>query len=338
MFRRILICSVAFLLSVSCQKKPHEGVAVIVNGYEIMRPEIMQTAEMLRQSMISAFPEKAVEGLTNEHLAGAAHQLVANRLLIEEAKKRGITAVPAAVDSGYKVIQKRFPDKAAFERELTKMGETESSFKEKIADGLCLDSLMSQVLLNTRSIDTEECRAFYEKNKDKYRGIARMRVSQIFLPFTEKMSDADRQKLADKAADILRQLKAGKEFETLAKKYSSGPGVEQGGDLGWFKKGDLRQDLETPLLPLAKGDISNVVTTSVGLHILRKSDEEPETQLPFEDAEKRIRLVLEIKARNELVSAYLDSLTSKAKVVYVDSTLSQTPSFDPNFLPQPTAE
>jgi len=325
MFRYLIPLGLCTLMLTSCSKKPREGVVVLVNGFEILQTEVMQTAEMLRESMIAAFPEKAVEGINTDLLAGAAQQLVANRLLVEEAQKKGITAQSAQIDSGIATLLKRFPDKAAFERELTKMGETDSSFRARIAEGICLDSLMAQVLSGTPSIDTQECRSFYEQNKEQYRSVARMRVGQIFLPFSGEMTDSDRKLLGEKAADIHKQILAGKSFDECARLYSQGPGATEGGDIGWFNYGDLREDLEKPLLPLAKGEISSVIITDIGAHILRKGDVEENAQQPFEAVENRIRMLLEIKARNSVVSRYLDSLTSKAKIQYIDTTLAKKP-------------
>lgn len=338
MFRSLVLYSMCTLALVSCSKKPREGVAVLVNGFEILRPEILQTADMLRESMISAFPEKAVEGINNEMLAGAAQQLIANRLLVEEAQKRGIAAQSAQIDSGYEALIKRFPDRAAFERELTKMGETDSSFRGRIAEGISLDLLMTQVLATTKSVDSQECRNFYEQNKNQYRSAGRMRVGQIFLPYTAGMTDNDKKQLEKKATDIYRQIAAGKSFDECARLYSKGPGATEGGDLGWFKYGDLREDLEKPLQPLAKGEVSAVVVTDIGAHIMRKSDVEEESLQTFEEVEKRVRLLLEIKERNRVISGYLDSLKSEAKIVYIDTTLSRKPDLSALGLTPPSGE
>jgi parvulin-like peptidyl-prolyl isomerase len=336
MIRHFLLYAFLLVVLHGCSKKPREGVAVIVNGYEITKPEILQAAEMLRDNMIAAYPEKAVEGVTNELLAGAAQQLIANHLLTEEATAKGITAESTAVDSVYNLLRNRLPDKATFERELIKMGETDSSFRLKIEDGIRLESLMGKILAGIRQIDSQECRTFYEKNKDVYKGSGRIRVSQIFFPFTDSMNDDGKRKVTEKATGVYQQILAGKNFAECAKKYSTGPGTSEGGDLGWFNKGDLRSDLEKPVLPLKKGEYSPVVTTDIGVHLLQKTDEESEAVQPFEAVEKRVRFLLELKERNSLVTRHIDSLISCAKIHYVDTTLAKKPGIDgmgamPNF-------
>jgi len=331
MVSRIICC--ALLLSiVSCQKKPREGVAVVVNGYEIPTAQVMQTAELLRESMVSAYPEKAVEGIGNELLAGAAQQLIAHRLLLEEAQKLGITTDSAAVDSMYDMLRSRVPDQASFERELIKMGETKESLREQISEGMRLEQLMKRLFASGRQVDSQECREFYEKNKDKYTGTARIRASQIFLPFTDSMPETEKQALHTSAAEIRRTIESGTPFAECAKKHSKGPGALDGGDIGWFKKGDLKKELEEPLYQMKKGETSDIISTEVGLFILQKTDEEAEKQLPYEEVAERVRFLLEIRERNRQIGDHLDSLQKLAKIEFVDTSLAQAPRLSPELL------
>jgi peptidyl-prolyl cis-trans isomerase SurA len=323
MSRHFIFCVLLLALFSGCGKKAEKGVAIIVDGYPITSNQVLEAAEMLRQSIIAAFPEKAVEGVTSDLLAGAAQQLVANHLMIEEAKSRGITADAKMVDSVYESIKGRLPDEAAFQRELIKMGETESSFRKQISDGILLESLVKKILAGVRQIDTSECRAFYEKNKDKYIGAGRVRASQIFLPVSDSTK---RDEILAKIAAIREKALSGNNFEALAEKHSKGPGSDAKGDIGWFKKGDLRPDLEKPLFALKKDEVSEVITTNAGLHLLKKTDEEAEKQLPYEEVEKRIRFLLEMQERNTFIGNYIDSLTASAKITYFDTTLARPSS------------
>jgi parvulin-like peptidyl-prolyl isomerase len=318
---RTVVSVVLMAIVIGCSKKPKEGVAVIVNGHEILMTNVMQAAEMLHQTYVAAYPEKALEGMTPELLSGAAQQLVANKLLVEEAQKQQIVADPAAVDSALEQVVKRFPDRAAFERELTKMNETEANFRAQIAEGVRLEKLMHEIFATAKTIDSAQCRSFYEENKAEYVGAARVRGSQIFLPFTDASSEEERDRVVASARALRGQLVAGASFADLAKKHSRGPGAAEGGDIGWFKKGDLRPDLEAPLFALGKGEVGDLITTDVGVFIVKKTDEEAQTQLPFEEVSGRIRFLLEIRERNALISRYIDDLVAKANVVWVDERL-----------------
>lgn len=321
MVRVLIIALCAGLTYTGCAKKPKEGVVVIVNKHEVTKPEVMQAAEMLHSSMVSAYPEKAVEGITSEVMAGAAQQLIANRLMIDEAKKLGIQPDPKAVDSSFELLQKRFPDKAAFVRELSAMGETDTSFKARIAEGLCLELLMTKLLAGIKPADSAECRAFYETNKDKYRGKARVRASQIMFPFKDSMPAEAQAKLHKQAEAVLEKIRGGKTFDECAKEF---PGA---GDIGWFAKGDLHPAIDSVIFPLKKGEVSTIISLEKGYLLLYKTDEEQESIQPFEAVEKRVKLVLEIKSRNTFIGNYIDSLVNKADIKYIDTTLAKKPNF-----------
>ena len=336
MFQRLLLSVLTLALVAGCNNKPPEGVAIVVNGHEISAAQVKKAAEILHQGMVAAYPQKALEGVPTEVTAGAAQQLIANRLLIDEAKLRKIEPGTTEVDSACELLKKRFPDQAAFERELIKMGETDSSFRAQIIEGVRLDALMRTLLKDVKVIDTQECRAFYEKNKDKYIGPGRVRESQIFLPFTDSMTAEAKQKLTANAQELRKKLQGGANFAAIAKEYSRGPGAAEGGDIGWFKEGDLRPDLEKPLIALAKGGVSDIVTTEVGLFLLQKTDEEPQKQLSYDDVKDRVRFLLEIKERNDLIGRHIDSLMSSAKIKYFDTTLAHGPSLrDMQLFPDP---
>ena len=321
MFLRCLLTGLAVSLALAgCTKPSVPGGAIKVNGQVFTHTEIMQAAEILRESIVATSPEKAVEGISTKLLAGAAHQLIANHLLIQEAKNRGFTASQPAVDSAYQQLRSRFPDQASFVRELTKAGETDSSFRAKISDGMYMQSLLTSLLATITPVSNKACTTFYEQHKTEFRGKSRYRVSQIFLPFTDTLPDSKKQLVA-KMNDIRQKIVAGKSFSECATSYSKGPGSTEGGDIGWFAKGDLRADLDTPLAPLKTGELSQTVVSETGAHLLQKTAEESESIQPFEVAEKRIRFILELQERNNFVRNHVDSLISRAKITYYDESL-----------------
>ncbi len=324
----------SFILSVmiilfqitGCSKKKRDGVALIINGHEITSTEVRQSAELLKESMASVYPEKVFESDPSDFAAAAAQQLIANRLLIEEAGRLGIEADSKAVDSAYSILEKRFPDRAAFKEEIIKMGETDSSFRKQIENGIRLDALINRLLSSSSPVDTQECREFYEKNKARYTDKGHVRARQIFFPFPDSVSDTKKAELYEKAVKVRRLLLNGADFAENAKKYSGGPGAREGGDIGWFSEGDLRPDLEEPLFKLKKGEISDIVATDIGLFILQKTDEEAPKQLTYEQVENRIRFLLEIRRRNRIIGRHIDSLKAKANIEYIDTTLARSNS------------
>lgn len=302
-------------------KKINEDTAVVINGHQISKAEVERDAEMIRQGILNMSPENALQGVTPELRKDAARQCITNELMLEVAEKKGIKCDSSKVDSAIAKIKARFSDKAAFQRELTMMGETEESMRRQFMDGNKLDKLLQQLLEKIDTVSLLECKDFYDKNSSKYVGNNRARASQIFMPFEKNTDSAAKKEILKKAGEILSQAKAGKNFSALASKYSSGPGSTSGGDIGWFKQGDLKPELDKPLFTMKTGEISNVIVSDVGVHIIKKTEEEAGKPLSFDEVKDHIKMVLDLKKRNSFISSYIDSLISTAKVKYIDTSL-----------------
>lgn len=322
MFKGFIVSVAVMLVCGSCSKKGGDAVAIMVNGHSITKPEIQQAASAIHESIVATFPAKAVEGINEDMTIGAAHQLMANAVLIDEANARGLKADSAAVDSAYSRITGQFNDKAAFERELTLMGETAESMREKIADGVRLNTLMQLLLEKVPEPDSAACYNYYNEHKTTYIGAGRNRVSQIFFPFVDSTTLLQKEQLQKKMEEIGNRIRTGESFAAMATKFSRGPGATEQGDIGWFKKGDLKPELEGPLAQLGKGEVGKPVVSDIGVHLLMKTDVEAEKQLLYAEVRDHIRYMLELKKRNSAIVNHIDSLLQKAKIKYFDPEFS----------------
>ncbi len=299
-------------LLIFCGEQAGKDAAIIVEEKAITRKQVEEAAEMIHRSMVSMFPQKALEGVSPELLKGAARQLIANELMLKEARKRDLSFDTAMVDSAFAQFKSRFGDQATFERELTMMGQTEKSVRQEMQNGALVDTLLKIILNECDSVKDEECRSFYEQNKARYLNPPRSRVSQIFFP--SDTAKAVQEKKRAEASAVLAKIKGGSDFSKLAAKYS-------GGDLGWFKRGDLKAELDTVIGKLKLGEVSEIVTTGVGFHILKKTEEEPGKPLSYEEVKDHIRINLEMQQKNVFVADFVDKLISKAKIRYNDTSL-----------------
>ncbi|HON10892.1 MAG TPA: peptidyl-prolyl cis-trans isomerase [Chitinispirillaceae bacterium] len=318
MDKRIILTAIC-CFGLFCGKGENKDAAIIVEGKVITRKQVEEAADMIHQSMISMFPTKAFEGISPELLKGAARQLIANELLLKEADRRKLSFDSMMVDSAFKQFKSRFGDEAIFKRELAAMGQTEEGIKGEMQKGALVDTLLKTVLKDIDSIKEEDCKAFYEENRSRYLNLPKSRVSQIF--FSSDTSTVMREKKRAEAQKVLDQIRAGADFAKTAAKFS-------GGDIGWFKQGDLKPELDTIIAKLKTGEVSDLVPTEAGFHILKKTDEEPGKPLTFDEVKDRIRISLELRKKNEFVTSYIDKLISEADVRYKDTSLVYVPPVD----------
>jgi peptidyl-prolyl cis-trans isomerase D len=164
-------------------------------------------------------------------------------------------------------------------------------------------------------ITDEELRRIYQSEPDRFRTPERVKVRHILLKTTEK-SEEEKAKIKAKAEDLLKQLKNGADFAALAKAHSEDAGTkENGGDLGWITRGQTVENFEKTAFALKPNELSGVITTEYGYHILQVLEKEPARLRPFEEVkaelaeeQKKQRLYdrmqeLADQARAELIKA-----------------------------------
>ena len=118
----VLLLCIGAILFWGCAKKSSPDVAVKVDGEEITKPQILRIAEMFREQYARFQPGASSQGMTPDILKGAARQLIANQVLLREAKRRGIKADSLKVNQTLAQFKARAGDAAGFQRQLTAMG------------------------------------------------------------------------------------------------------------------------------------------------------------------------------------------------------------------------
>lgn len=141
----------------------------------------------------------------------------------------------------------------------------------------------------TVEIKPQEIQRYYNENRDRYRVQERARVTHILLKTTEKKDD-EIKKIEAKAHDLLKQVRAGKDFAELAKGNSEDTvSAEKGGEVGWITRGQTVPEFEHKAFSMKPGETSDVVKTQYGLHILKLLERETARQKPFAEVEGSIR-------------------------------------------------
>jgi len=316
---RAVIAAAVTALVLSCSgKKLEDAAALTVNGETVTQSQVSDAAEFFRRQQMAITPEKVFEGGDGELRKSAARQLAANILMLEAIKSRQWTADPAAVEAAAEQFMAQFPDRDIFWAQLAARGESEESMRKGIAEEILLDSLLSAVSSEAAPPDEAECREYYEQNKSRYVSPQRVRASHIVFALDFDADTARVRQAMEKASQALARAKAGEDFDMLIKNLSSQPA---NGDMGWFKKGDLIPDLEHAIFSLKKGGISGLVPSSMGIHIIKKTDEEEPRTLPYDEVSGSVKKMLEYTKKGTRLNGFVDSLLAAADIRYIDPSL-----------------
>jgi peptidyl-prolyl cis-trans isomerase D len=168
------------------------------------------------------------------------------------------------------------------------------------------------------NLTDDELRKLYAASLDRYRTGERVMARHILLMTQNKSAD-DVKKLEAKAADLLKQVKGGGDFAELAKKNSDDPGsAPKGGDLGWVTKGQMVPNFEATAFSLKKGEISNVIKTEYGFHIVQVTEREDARVKPFDE----VKAELATESKKQLVFDRMQSSIEQARAALVKSPAS----------------
>jgi peptidyl-prolyl cis-trans isomerase D len=168
---------------------------------------------------------------------------------------------------------------------------------------------VNQLRQNTQVSD-DELKAQYQQDIQQYQVPNRVHVQHILL-MTVGKTDAEVAEIKQKAEDVLQQAKKGGKFDELAKKYSEDPGTkDKGGDLGWITQGQTVPEFEKVAFSEPKGNISDLVKTQYGFHIIKVLDKETAHTKPFDEVKDSIRSPMVLAKADKQASQLADNLST----------------------------
>lgn len=292
---------------------PAELPAVVarVNGEPIDRAEFEMAIRTLEAQARGAVPPEQRDSVYRQVL----DRLIGYRLLVAEAKRRNVAPAPWEIDRQLGEIQKQFPTPEAFQDSLKQQGTTLERLREDTVERLAINAMLQAEVDPQIAIDDAAARSFYDANRARFREGEGVRASHILIQAPPGMGETERLTAKALIESIQDDLKKGRAFAELAKIHSQDPGsAAQGGDLGFFARGQMVPAFERAAFSLKKGQTSGIVETSFGYHIIRVTDYRPERELSFDDVKGQIGEFLLQQQREEKSEAFIGQLRGKAKV------------------------
>jgi peptidyl-prolyl cis-trans isomerase C len=165
-----------------------------------------------------------------------------------------------------------------------------------------------------------EIKAFYDANTSEFQQPEQMRASHILVSVGKDDSpDVKNEKLA-KITKIRNDIKGGADFAQMATQYSDCPSKERGGDLGYFGRGQMVPPFDAAAFALKVGDLSDIVTTDFGYHIIKAVDYRPARTVTLDDAKQDISNYIQSQQKQAAIGSYIETLRGAAKIEYGDTT------------------
>lgn len=293
--------------------KKGEEVVALVNG----KPIIAATVQMEINGVLARFQEqgrKPNEAETASLREAVLDKVVKLELLSQESKKAGIVAKSAEIDNELKGYKKSFPDDRAFVKALDQAGVTEAELRKQIAKNLAIQKFIDTRFKQKVKITEQEAKVFYDGNQDKFAQPELAHARHILITVKETDSKAEKDSKRAKLVQIKKQLKDGAGFDELAKQSSDCPSKTQGGDLGFFPRGQMVKPFEEAVFKMKPGEVSDIVETQFGYHLIKLEEKKPAKTVSFDEAKGKIISFLSQQKITADIEAFLAEVKGKSTI------------------------
>ena len=286
----------------------------VVNGQEISAEAVnFELDRLVRFYMGHGMTMAEIRQNLPKLEAKALDQAIGAKLLLDQAARLDIPVTERDIDAEVARVVQQVGGEENYKKALAAQGIAEADFRKELEKGARVNMLVNQACAHVADPTEDEVTAFYEAHKAEYVEPPQVLCQHILV---KGSNDA----ALDKIKEIRERIVNDKaDFAEEAKKHSDCPSGAQGGSLGWFGRGMMVPEFDKAAFEMKKGEVSGVVTTEFGYHIIYKADERGGGQQTIVDVHDQIKDLLRHEARGKAMDAYVAELREKATIEYKDA-------------------
>ena len=289
-----------------------DRVVAVVNQEIITFSEVEKWVNPLRENIVTEDRFERQQQL-QEIYRKALEKLIEEKLIEQEVKKSGIKISSKEIEAAIEEVKQRnAATQEDLEKALAAEGLTLEIYKKQIEKGLQWRKLASWVVKVETKVGEKELRDFYQKNIDRYRANETYRPSHILFIVRKEATPEEIQVVRKKCHKVLEKIKEGEDFGGMALLYSEDASSRDRGDLGYFKKGELLPAFEREVRRLKVGEVSGIVRTEFGFHIIKLLDHKGINPFPFEEVKERVQADYYDSEMEKALRQFLSNLKEKS--------------------------
>jgi peptidyl-prolyl cis-trans isomerase C len=305
-FKSVLYPLLLFFIVSGCsamaEQVEESEVVAKVNGKEIFSADVDFYIDRLIEQAKSMGQEMTPE-IEKNIRSEWIDKMITKELFLEQAVSESVTVTDEEIDDVMGLAQTQGANLPPDE------------LKALIKDDLMISKVIESKIVSKIVITDKESEDLYNVRKGEFKLPEQVSAKHILIKVDASASEEERKKAKEKIESVLKEARAGKEeFSDLAKKYSEGPSGPNGGDLGYFIRGQMVPSFEEAAFSLNKGEISDVVETMFGYHIIKVEDKKESTPIPFADVKEDIEKYLIRQKSSEKIEAWIKELRSNATI------------------------
>ncbi len=305
----LLVLLALALGSAACPQPPKKAseanVVATVNGEVLSRAEF--ELELWREMASSEAPRRTPEEV-EPYKRALLDTLVKRMLLLQEARKHNLTVTPEEVERQMLRLSGDYPTDS-FSDVLAQGQLSLAELRARESQRLLIEKLFASHVYSRVAVTEEELRAYYAEHEADFHEPEQVHAAQLVV------------KGLDEARRVQAQLRAGKKFADLARRYSLSADAKVGGDLGFFPRGQMPSAFDAVVFNLRPGQVSDVVSTEYGYHLFRVIEFKPARKRDFSEVRDQVEARIVKLKEAEAHEAFEHELQTKAKIRINESTL-----------------
>ena len=291
-----------------------EKILVVVNGEPITQTDVDEILTPIYMQYKNTYEGKQLENRLNAARADILKQLIEDKLILQEAKKQELTVDEKEVEELIDELKNKFQTPQEFDATLENQKLTLNDLKKRYAEQQLIKKVVGKEVLNKIVITPAEISQYYKEHKEDFHVPAQVHLKNIFLKLDENGDKEKEANTTKKINDIYAQLEKGVEFVELVEKYSEAPNVVDAGNMGYLRRGSMREEIEDAVFKLKVGEFTKPIKTSSGYYIFKVIEKQDAFIAPQENVQDKIREELYQVRLKEKLKNWINKLKESALI------------------------
>lgn len=242
------------------------------------------------------------------------NEMIEERLMLQFANNNNIKISDEDIKIAIEDVKKQnnFTDEM-LEKALKNDKVTINDYRERLKEQMIITKVINYEVKSNIHIEENEIKKYYEEHRDEFKTPEEVRVRHMVFMYSKEEKDSSKEEvIRKKAADILNKIREGEDFAKLASIYSEDLSAKSGGDLGYFSRGKMIKDFEDAAFILKKGEVSDVIRTPYGFHIIKCEDKKEAGFRPAEEVSGEIEKSIFLEKMKSLKNIWMKKMKEKA--------------------------
>ena len=290
-----------------------------VNGFEVNKQAVgFELDRLVRFYMSHGMSMQEIKDNLAKLQEKALDQAIGARLLLERSQQLDVPVTAADIDAEIAKVIEQVGGEENFKKALAAQNISEDDFRKELEKGARVNKLVEQACTGVEEPTEQDVTDFYEAHKSEYVTEPKVLCQHILVKVEDNSTSDEKSAAFEKILAIKERIAAGGNFAEEAEKNSDCPSGREGGSLGWFGPGMMVPEFDKVAFEMKKGEVSGVVTTQFGYHIIYKADEQPGGQQTLVDVHDQIKDLLRHEARGKAVDAFVAELRDKTEIEFIE--------------------